>query len=87
MKDELYYDPHAMKTAASKGAHILEKIRLEIDLLEQSEEIHTGRHTDRRNLESLREICGGYEKLLLYMNGAANVYGAAEKYAAKSIDF
>lgn len=87
MKDVLYYDPHAMKTAASKGEHILEIIKQEIDLLEQSEEFPVRRHADRRNLERLREICGGYEKLLLYMNGAANVYGAAEISAAKNIDF
>lgn len=87
MRNELKFDPHAMKIAAMEGRQILVEIQGKIEALEMNEDFRPGSNTPIRELENLKEICGGYEKLLLYLDGAANVYAMAEISAAKTVDF
>ncbi len=87
MVDELNFDPNSMKMAAAKGGGILLKIQGEIESLEKYENPSTGSYAPIKRLEELKEICSGYEKLLLYMNAAANVYGRAEISLTEMMDF
>ena len=100
MENELHYDVHAMKTAGADGMRLLREIRSKSDLLEaafSSDGEGTGQSAGSRTaaegrnfaegMQSFQAACSGYEKLLQYMEAAANIYGMTEKTIQENMDF
>lgn len=99
MIDEIQYDVYAMKAAGAEAAQLLQEIRRKTDLLS---DFSMDKNDDGRNIRNLsasdkktfidavqrlRAVCNGYERLLQYMDAAANVYGLTERTIQENIDF
>ncbi|MBE5999665.1 MAG: hypothetical protein E7237_08705 [Sarcina sp.] len=100
MENELHYDVHAMKTAGADAMGLLREIRRKVELLEasfSSEGKGTGQsagprsEAERKNfveaMQGFHAACDGYEKLLQYMEAAANIYGMTGKTIQENMDF
>ncbi|MBR2729517.1 MAG: hypothetical protein IKD92_06560 [Lachnospiraceae bacterium] len=100
MENELHYDVHAMKTAGAECLQMLREICCKADLMETaflSEGKGAGQDTgprseaERKNfaeaMQGFHAACDGYEKLLQYMEAAANIYGMTGKTIQENMDF
>ncbi len=87
MDYDLCFDRNEMMAAADRAEQEMIRIRAELELLEESVSGCRNKTALRGDLKRLGEICKGYENLIIYMRGASNIYGAAETFAVRNIDF